>query len=258
MIVPIRVALAVAALALAAGCSSSGITHDDPVASPPPTGPGVLVVRLSQLGGMLPAGGAARRPPNFSLYGDGRLISTPPDDGTQVWPDLAEHRVDAATMNRLYQEAVSASRPVSSPDPQVPDGPALSVTVADTGGQPARTASFSGLADRAVKLLSDFNSAAQTGTGTPYRPDAVAVIALSAAGGGAAERPWPLAGTLPGQPLRGVTVGAGCTLLRGASLTQARQAVAGVTPSTLWRSGGQLWAVAFRPLLPDEPGCGAL
>jgi hypothetical protein len=35
-------------------------------------------------------------------------------------------------------------------------------------------------------------------------------------------------------------------------------AAAGATAITPWRSGGTLWSVRFRPLLPDETDCADL
>ena len=251
MITPMRVAVAAVILALAAGCGGAG--GQSVVQPPPPSGAGVLAVRLAKVGGFLGPAGTARRPPDFSLYGDGRLISAPPDDGTQAWPDLAEHRVEPDTVRRLYQEAVRTAAPVSSPDAQVPDGPSLTITL---GGAAPRITSFSALTDRAVRLLADFSAAARSGGIAPYQPAAIAAIAFVSTATGP-DRPWPLA-DLPGQPLRGSIADASCTLLRGADVGRARQATAGATPSTVWRSAGRHWSVVFRPLLPDEPGCTAL
>jgi len=242
-------AVAVAALArLSAGCGGAG-GPAEPTRTPP-TGAADLVVRLTSLGGLVPLGYTEGHPPAFSLYGDGRLISTPVQ-AEVIWPQLTEHRVDQDTVRRLFRAAIKAAVPPRSPDPQVPDGPGLRITI---GGATPTTAGLSGLADRAAKLLADFTAAAGTG-GTAYQPATVAAVAVVGSDNPAAERPWPL-GPLPGQPVRGSSVG--CTLLRGAEIGTARQASAGATPSTGWSSGGRHWSVFFRPLLPDEPGCAAL
>ncbi|MEN3358234.1 MAG: hypothetical protein V7637_2216 [Mycobacteriales bacterium] len=242
-------AIALAAVtSLSAGCGGAGGV--DEATRNPPTGAGDVVVRLAGLGGLVPFGYTEGQPPAFSLYGDGRLISAPAGR-FQTWPELSEHRVDPDTVRRLFRAAITAAEPPRSPDPQVPDGGQLNITI---GGATPRTAGISGVADRATALYAAFTAAAGAG-GTPYRPTAVAAVAVPSNNNPTDQRGWPL-GTLPGQPVHGG--GIGCTLLRGGDIGRARQAAAGVTGATTWSSAGQRWSVFFRPLLPDEAGCAAL
>jgi len=222
----------------------------------PPAGPDDLVVRLSELPGMLPPGGAAAVLPTFSLYGDGRLISAPVA-GAAGWPVFDEYRVPTDDVRGLLQAAADTgiladTRPPTSSFAG-PDAP-VAVVTAVSGGM-RRTGSLP-RSDRAVTHLRAELTRHAAGSHNPYRPAAVAVIANPTTASEPA-RSWPL-GSLDGQPLTGLGAGSRCTVLRGADIDAAREAAAGANPATVWRSGDRLWTVVFRPLLPDEPGCAAL
>ena len=104
------------------------------------------------------------------------------------------------------------------------------------------------------------------GPAVPYRPSAMAVLAeplrpgdgelgeAGMLGDGAGGNPLPW----PGPALPGDVVGtaqATCVLADGAALGPALDAAAGADVTQVWSWEGSWWALAFRPLLPDEAGC---
>lgn len=70
------------------------------------------------------------------------------------------------------------------------------------------------------------------------------------------EQPWP-GPELPGEQVGG-PLGIGCVVATGDQATAVLAATASATAATPWVSGGTRWSVTFRPLLPDESGCGDL
>jgi hypothetical protein len=247
--------LLVAALVLS-GCAGTGPAGG--VAVSPPSGAGALVLRVTVLSGLLQPGGAAATPPSFALYGEGRLIAGPTSKALGGWPEFTEHQVGGDDVRRLLQQAADAGlldgtasgRSASS----VPDESALVLTVASTTARRTTTVPRS---DGPASRLYDALAALSKGAGTPYRPSAVAVISTANADPSAPVRAWPLP-NLEGQPLSGLNAGARCTVLTANDVTTVRAAAEGATGGTLWRSADQLWALSFRPLLPDEADCAAL
>jgi len=228
-------ALVVVTLLAAAGCGSG----ERPI---PPTGASDLVLRVSDLPGLLPLGGTAAVPPSFSLYGDGRLIVP---TGGGAWPMFTEHRVPPAEVSRLLGAAADAGlldgadRPAAGPDGPVVVVTAASVSQRHTVKLPRSDRSVAGLRAELGRLATDH-------PGTGYRPAAVAVIAVG--------------NEVPG-PARDWTLSAlddRCTVLRGSEVDAAQQLAATADATTIWRFGDRRWSLAFRPLLPDEPDCTAL
>lgn len=85
-----------------------------------------------------------------------------------------------------------------------------------------------------------------------FRPTALAVLATGGVSAGSTPAtPWPL------HPLgEGTWTREGrCTVLTGDALTQARRLARNARQDSRWTSGGTLYAVSFRPLLPDEHTC---
>lgn len=94
------------------------------------------------------------------------------------------------------------------------------------------------------------------GSASPYRPTAMAVLAepLGTTGDDDDGDPLPW----PGPALPGATVGttrASCVLADGAALDPVLGAAAEADATRPWSWRGARWALAFRPLLPDETGC---
>ncbi|MET7748427.1 hypothetical protein [Micromonospora sp. NPDC005367] len=233
-----------AALATVAGCGDRGAGG-----STPPAGATTLVVRLSELPGMLPPGGMAAVPPRYSLFGDGRLISVP-DGPARGWPRLREDTVAPDDVLELYRAATALP---DGPAADVPDGPVVQVTVGTTGGR--RSVTLDRADPAAARLLAALARQVD-GPPVPYEPTAVAVVATPADPAEPA-RPWPLP-TLAGEPLGATSAGSTCLVLRGVDVDTARRAAATADAAARWSSAGQVWQVAPRPLLPDESGCADL
>jgi hypothetical protein len=255
-----RALAAVTALAVVvtAGCGGTGTARDG--ADPgPPTGADALVLRWTELPGLLPPGGAAAIPPAYALYGDARLITgRPAAPGTGVWPVFEERRIAASELPGILRRAADAKllggASAAGPRPPGPDAPMVRITVASAG---ARQTTMLPRTDGSLAALRGDLSRLAAGAGTPYRPATVAVIATANDDPSAPTRAWPLP-ALDGEPMTGLNAGATCTLLRGDEIETARRAAGDATPGTLWRSGDRSWSIALRPLLPDETGCGAL
>ncbi|MER7442545.1 hypothetical protein [Micromonospora avicenniae] len=232
---------ALAAMAAVAGCGQRGGGG-----SPPPAGASTLVLRLSELPGMLPPGGVAAVPPRYSLFGDGRLISAP-DGPSRGWPQLREDTVAPDGVRELYGAATALP---DGPAADIPDGPVIQVTVGRADGRHSVTLDRADPA--AARLLAALARHAD-GPPVPYEPTAVAIVATPADPAEPA-RPWPLP-ALAGEPLGATSAGSTCLVLRGSDLDTARRAAGTADAAARWSSAGQVWQVAPRPLLPDETGC---
>ncbi|MEV4759235.1 hypothetical protein AB0J86_29630 [Micromonospora sp. NPDC049559] len=239
---PHRPVPALLALLALAGCAAA-----DRAEVEPPGDPGALVLRVTELPGMLPPGGGAAVPPRFSLLADGRLIG--PAGPAGAWPELVEHRVAPRDVTRLLRVAAGLPNQTES---QVPDAPVLRVVTVSTGGRREVTVART---DPSAERLRAALAAHAEGTGVPYRPSAVAVIAVPDDPTAPAP-PWPLP-ALTGAPLTGTGAGASCAVLRGGELETVRRAWTGPTVGR-WRGGDAVWQVRIRPLLPDETDCADL
>ncbi|PRY20200.1 hypothetical protein [Pseudosporangium ferrugineum] len=93
----------------------------------------------------------------------------------------------------------------------------------------------------------------------PYRGDSLAALARPYAPTDEAPPSPAPAQQWPGPPLPGSAVASGgrvtCTVVTAAEADHVRKTAAHASVLTPWRSGGKLWDVTFRPLLPDEHEC---
>ena len=260
---PVRALTTIAVVAaLTAGCSHGAGTG--PGASPgpgassaprPPAAPDALVLQLREPPGLLPPGGAAATIPTFSLYADGRLVTAAATGDPNTWPTLTEHRVAAADIRQLLGQA--AADGLLAPRSGAAAGPDAPVTVVTVATADRRYTGTLARTDPALAPLRADLTRYAAGSGSPYRPATVAVIATANADPTAPVRPWPL-DQFDGQTLTGTGTGSRCVLLRGTAIDTVKQAAATATPTTSWRGGDRLWTVFFRPLLPDEADCGSL
>ncbi|MFJ2237962.1 hypothetical protein [Streptomyces sp. NPDC087859] len=85
-----------------------------------------------------------------------------------------------------------------------------------------------------------------------FRPTAPAVLATSGVSAGSASvTPWPLRPLSDGTWTREGR----CTVLTDEALTQVQRLARDARQDSRWTSGGSLYAVSFRPLLPDGHTC---
>lgn len=111
--------------ALLAACTSAGPATPSPSGSPGSsptpvpsqaiahsTDPNVLILRAEQAGGFVPPDFLVTRTPQFSLYGDGRVIyQLPPDPNAELSagpPPLGAARMDAEQVDALLAFALTA------------------------------------------------------------------------------------------------------------------------------------------------------
>jgi hypothetical protein len=232
------------------GCAGNSQAQVGDSTSPDIGSGDALVLRVRTTGGI--AGlGVPGSMPEFSLYGDGRVIT----DG----PHPMEYHLTRRALRRLIADARKAglATPRTADNPRVADamykvitfvagGRARTTKVIEGGGDPS---------DPAVRFLPRLAPASwpesdQSAPPRPYRPARVAVLAGTTPAGGTAQK-WPL------KPLASsVRVGTReCTVLTGGDVAKAERLMTG---RTQWRDHGTTYRVVVRPLLPDERDCAAL
>ena len=268
-------ALAVVALTVVALTVVARAHHAVP---PRSTDPATLILRVRTVIGM-PSPHIAEIP-EFSLYGDGRLLRPGTTAGTLQ--TIEELHLDAGDVDRIYRAAHRAGldRDGRYEDNSAVDAGLLITTLrsgdrtyviqavegGQSGGPVGRIERF-----RATLRPDALRKDPASGGPPPYRPERLAAVAWGGgtvtpmpsdgpASTGAASsfpppgadvRPWPFA------PLATATrINEGlCVPLSGADLTAAERLARQATPATLWRSGTSVLHVVFRPLLPDERSC---
>lgn len=241
------VALALSGCAGAGSGPNGGAELGGDAGAPWPTDGDRLLLRMQNYSGMLPPGGRAAAIPPFSLYADGSAVVSSPGS-----PHLRRLALGAAAMAQLREQTESAGLfdgPTERGTP-APDAPVTVFTV--LAGEGHRLVTVVG-DDESTRTLSEHLAAhASAQGGAPYAPDAVAVIATSGAGG--VRRSWPLERLSSGTPVDGSF----CRVVRGADARAVSRLLGDAAPDVAWTSGGYDYAVALRPLLPDERGCADL
>lgn len=280
------------ALALALGPGCARLAQGGDVVEHP-TGPAELVLRVELVGGLLPPSESFRAIPEFSLYGDGTLITPGPQ--VELYPPPALPSVNVRSLTEEgVQVVLRAARQAGllGPDrtydyPFIADAPFTRFTVVAEGRRHVTSAYALGLEEggdgflseedrRARARLAEFRSrlaaleswlpAGSVGPDRPYRFDRLAVLVLPApspAEPGLEQpvAPWPLDSDLAsfGQPLPEGSPAPGlrCGVVEGAELERLLAVARRTSVLTPWESGGSVYGLAFRPLLPDETGCPA-
>lgn len=247
----------------------------------PPAAPEGLVLQITTGGGFLPAELAFATFPVLTLYGDGRVVV--PGATTLEYPGKALPALLAGTVGaEAVGAAVAAAREAGVGDtadlgrPPVADAPTTTFLLVE-GGKTHRTEAYaldidvdpgpgvseaqsearSRLRDLVARTTSELGAAA---TG-PYRAEAVSVLTRPYAevdrGGlpgepAPGEAQWPL-GDLAGGGRE--ALGGRCLGFTGADAAKVLDAAADARSTTRWRSGGETWALTFRPELPGVEPC---
>lgn len=260
------------------GASSPSIAHA--------TSSEDLVLRWGYEGGFTPPEFQLTNLPSFSLYGDGTVVRPGPQ--IEIYPGpalpaLESFVVDPAGVQAIIGEALSAG--LDTVEDLTDLGTVGIADAADTvftiraggvdrtvrvyalsemGGRPpgmdddeyrARTA-LAALVDR-LNSLERWLPEGSVSAGTSYEPDGSRVY-ISEYRADAdlpqLEVAWPLPAPL-GEA--GADAGAGfrCLAVTGDDWSELRTAAVNANQQTPWMSGGDAYALAFRPLLPDETGC---
>jgi len=257
--------------------ASGGVDH--------PTGANDLILRMDTGGGLVPPGYLLRLLPQFSLFGDGRLITEGPQ--MEIYPGPALPNVLQQTITEDGIQAIlDAAREAGlmGPDARydfgcVTDAPTTTFTLVadgerhvvsayalgmDAGACPGSdTAARAKLAAFQTKLgdLTSWLPQGSVGGQTSFESSEMRVYAQPYAGSpdpGLVEPPmdWPLTKPLSsfGQPVVGLE-GMRCGVVAGQDLASLLPDARTANELTPWRSGGQTYSLIFRPLLPDEHAC---
>lgn len=267
---------ALAAVAVCLGLVAAGCA-DEPggggAGSPPPdrpTAPDEVVVQLLVDGGFVPVEAAVRTVPAVTVLGDGTVLT--PAAVPAIYPGPAivpmqQVRIGAAEVDRLVALAADLGlleAGLDLGDPPVADAPTTTVTVVAGGTTYVHAAYALGLDARALgrdvaanrRALQQFVDAlhALPPGEEPWVPDAVVVGDLGPyrAEPDLPQRPraWPLA-TPPATGGEGVA----CTLVEAPGSAVLLDALAEANERTPWVVDGRPRSLAFRPLVPGQPGC---
>ncbi|MGZ5292835.1 MAG: hypothetical protein ACXWZU_01635 [Actinomycetota bacterium] len=285
----LRAIAPVALVALIAGaCADSSSTTSNDGGIEHPTGIDQLVLRVATGGGFTAPEYQLRLIPEFSLYGDGSLITPGPQ--IEIYPPPALPSVQTQPVSEdgvqaILQAAIDAGVDTTHDmtdmgSTMVADAATTTFTISVNGATnsfgvyalgmfegdcpdrmsakecDARTALSS-----LVQQLGDLQSWLPTGSlgeTATYEPSGSRVYVGDVRRD--ADLPqqkvaWPLD---PPLASFGEDTGAGyrCGVVTGADWTDTLQPLAaGSNELTPWTSGGISYGLIFRPLLPDETGC---
>ncbi|HEX6355093.1 hypothetical protein [Actinophytocola sp.] len=216
--------------------------------------PDTLVLRVQELRSG-PAPWEQGRLPTFSLYGGGRVVVPGPSAG--ALQQAREFHLPAEEFGSLLTSAVVAGlyQAHTYEDTDTVDATLLLVSLrANDDMRTTRVtepeAHRSGPEGRVVAYVERL-------PGVPdgarvFQPTTLAVLATGGVSEGpTAAVPWPLRPLGDGTRTREGM----CTLVTGDALTDVSRLAANASQETRWSSGGKLYAVSFRPLLPDEHTC---
>jgi hypothetical protein len=239
-----------------------------------PTGAGQLVMRVQNSGGLINPAAQANQLPEFSLYGNGDAIAPGAQPAVYPGPALTEPIVDRLSAGGV-QAILEAARRAGlfannvSSGPGVPDTGTTVITVVagdhtyvsrylglSPTGADARVSAFVGRL-RYLKSWLPAGSVLSSGT---YAPSSIAVaVSRYHLGSGPSEPAiaWPLSTPLEGfgAPFSAAGQGVSCGVISGNDLAKLMPGIGGANQLTPWTSSGRPYALAFRPLLPDQTGC---
>jgi hypothetical protein len=265
---------------LAVGCARSSASGGTPL----PGGSPQLVLRIDLTGGFITPETLLRRVPTIALYDDGRLVLPGPQ--IEIYPgpalpNLQVRHVSAAGIRAILAAAADAG--LLGPDrrldaPAIADAPTTVFTVVTDGVRHVVSVQALGIdpgpgaspgdAEARAKLsafetkLTTLDSWLPSGSIGPERsfvPDELRFYALSyRPAEDLPQKPheWPL-GSLQGLPALAGNDQVRCGTVSGQALGSVLALAGTANELTPWKADGQRWSMVFRPLLPDESGCGA-
>jgi hypothetical protein len=212
-----------------------------------PSDPAALVLQVEELHSS-PRPWERGQLPRFSLYGGGRVIVAA--GGSDALRSAREYRLSSDGYRDLVDRAYSAhlDRGRELPDQAETDASLLVITLSTPDGERTTrvAAPDAGGGDR--DRINDFVRAlpAAPADAAAYRPSAIALLATAGVGADPAPRPWP-----SGRLDQGIRTRQGlCTVA-----PEAGPIVAVRQEDSRWSSGGRVFAVVGRPLLPEEHTC---
>jgi len=288
----LRLLTSVLAIGFVVGaCSSAGPsapTTPSPIPSPTPapayrlaTGPADPILQVDTDGGLVPPGYFLAHLPEFSLFGDGRVVVPGPLDTiypAPLLPNLLESRLTPLEMQKVVGAADRAG--LLGPDAAfqvdgVADAP-TTVFTTTVGGVTHRVSAYALGIDvpttspevaAALGRLATFRAqlgdlAALVGRNpaqSPFGPDGLRIFAGTPSSVDPPlvrqELAWPLkTDPASGTPSR---AGTRCLVVRGEDLAEFDAAAASANALTVWKADSGRYSVVVRPLLPNETGCPA-
>ncbi|MGZ6345264.1 MAG: hypothetical protein ACXWOW_08140, partial [Candidatus Limnocylindrales bacterium] len=249
---------------------------------------GALVLRIAYEGGLIAPNDYFQQTPTLSVYADGRLLQPGATDAIYpgpLLPHLQEARISPASIGRLLDAAAKAgltTADVTYPAQSVADVPDTVITVVvdgrtvvsrfgalgvesgerGTAEERAARAAASTFVAQATDLRAFLGADALTETGT-YPPTAIRLLVRPGAPPSSDPSlvrlpvPWPLATPLAtfGAPLEAYPGLERCGAVTGTDLPVLLPVLEQATQLTGFSSGGAVYTVVPRPLLPDEAGC---
>ncbi|MCX2726608.1 hypothetical protein OO015_03760 [Thermomicrobium sp. 4228-Ro] len=262
---------------------------------PHPTGPHDLVLRIETSGGLIPPFRLLNELPQFSVYGDGTIVTLGPQImiyPPPVLPNLLQSRISEEGLQILLQEAAAAGLLAGDADfplEGVADAPTTFFTV-NAGSRKTRVTVYAlGIEEpddprlspelrEARRKLAEFATKAQDFLSwlppetilereTPYPITRLQLILFPVDAPEApppaeeqlvTTRPWPLATPLAslGAPAPWAGTNARCAVIADRNeLPVVLDALRTANLLTQWESDGERFSLVVRPLLPDETGC---
>ncbi|MGH2535337.1 MAG: hypothetical protein ACRDJW_24010 [Thermomicrobiales bacterium] len=257
-----------------------------------PTGANELVLRIAVGGGFMPPQFHVTEMPQFSVYGDGRVIFLGPQIEIYPPPALPNLRVLRLTEEGLQlviaeaDDAGLIGRGRQYDNDQVADAPTTTITV-NANGQTTVVAAYAlgiGESPNATEDEQDELAKIKAFVGrminlTEWLPESaiaapedayqIARLQVVASTDTASLVPgdeltpvpsvdWLLATPLSGfgDPYQGFGIeGARCGAITGDDLATLLPILANAGSFAPWQSDGETYTVLFRPLLPDESPC---
>ena len=275
--------VAVILASLAAACGHAGQGDPGPGGIPHPSGHGRLVLRVATEGGFVSPQALAARIPEFSLFGDGTVVTVgaqPQIYPGPALPGLLERHLTEAGVQAVLRAAARAG--LLGPDrtfrragiSDMPttvftlsaEGRTHVVSVYDLGGASPGVPAAERLARRRLAdleaRLRDLSSWLRAGSYSkegPFVPGSMSLFVRPyVADPNLSEPPerWPLSTRLAtfGRPSNDLP-GARCGTVRGHAAAAVLDLARRTNQLTPWRSDGSSFSLMFRPLLPDQAGC---
>lgn len=293
---PMRKTLIAGMLVAVAACGDAGTVTTSPTTIPPatttvppttlppiqldlPTGADDVVLRIFVFENQPDPLPIAEAFPEFTLYGDGRLITRDRDAEFGPLPALQEAYLTPAGIQLLVDEWVrqgahdpldrygftgiadgSSTQFFIGTDPPIrfsvgdlgsqPDGPAADVTAEQLAARGRLAALRDAMRDYPSLVGAEIVSGPD-----PWVPERIAIVGV--AGRGAGTREFPLDLTA-GERIETRVSAVTCRVVDGTERDLLIETIADAPYLAPWQIGGQPWTQVFRPLLPDEDGCAEL
>ena len=256
-----------------------GIGHSD--------APDHVLVRVAWEGGFVPVDWAYTNLPNYSLYGDGRLVV--PGAQIEIYPApalpaISTRSVDEEGIQAILREALdtTADLPDDLDDMgsvMIADAPTTVITISvDEVDRTVRVYALAEQTERPEGMPEDVFRARQelqalvtklTGTGDwlpdgslgpegDYEASGSRLILTDLRRDEAVPQPeiaWPLDEPLAGFGAPAGVAGYRCGVVEGEDWSAVHAEASHANELTPWIDDGTAYSILFRPLLPDESGC---